>query len=104
MVTCSAKELHEIHELEKWHETSQHKNNLNNSECTWECSDTPLNNNVITKNDRQRDIELDEIEMNEDFPMEFKLQLKDLLYEHRLVCANPDETIDVTNKMSNKIQ
>ena len=36
--------------------------------------------------------------------MVFKLQLKDLINDYRLVCTKPDEMIDITNKMSNKIQ
>ena len=37
---------------------------------------------MITKSDRQGEIELDEIEMNKDSPMVFKLQLKGLLNEY----------------------
>ena len=77
---------------------------IQNSECTCESSGIPLNNNLITKNDKQGAIELDELVINEDLPMEFKFLSKDLLNKYRLVCVKPDEKIGVTNKMSYKIQ
>ena len=74
------------------------------NKCSCDYSDIPSQNTYITKNDRQGDIELNEVDMNKDLPMEFKLKLKDLLNEFRLVCAKKDERIGVTNKMSYKIE
>ena len=47
-----------------------------------------MNDGIITKNDRQGNIELDKIEMNRNSPVEFEHQLKDLLNEYRMVCDN----------------
>ena len=50
------------------------------------------------------DIELNEVDINIDLPMEFKPQLKDLSTDFRLVSAKSDEKIGVTNKMTYKIE
>ena len=63
-----------------------------------------MNDGIITKNDRQGNIELDKIEMNRNSPVEFEHQLKDLLNEYRMVCDNTYEQISVTDRMSYKIQ